>query len=328
MSNGQTPMEKAKAALAPRPSRQMTKQPPQGDGPKAVATTFGFLLEKAKPELAKLLSDGAKLERLLKVAYNAVTKNPKLLECEPVSLVYAVREATELCLEVGGILGHAYLVPYWNHKTRRLEAQMQVGYRGLIELANRSGRIKTISAEIVYETDTFELVHGLEPKLVHIPDLDRPDDAKMKAVYAIAHFKDGGVAYRVLGRADVERARASSSAEQMRLAGKIKDTPWTTHYGEMARKTAVRALAKYLPLTPELTRAAVIDEVRDNKFARLLDGQMVIDAEAEPSAPVELPAATETDPLERETINPETGELFDPGAKPAEEPRMRQPGED
>ena len=242
-------------------------------------------------------------ERLCRIAVHATTRNPRLMEaaCQaPETFVMSVVECASLGLEPVGPLGQAYLVPRWNSSTKRNEVGFIPGYRGYIELFGRSGRGKSISAEVVYEGDLFEVEMGTEQKLKHIPNWERAEDAKMICVYAIAHMKDGGYQFRVLTRADVYRARESSDGYKAAVAKEFlqKFNPWFTAEAEMWRKTAVRNLAKYLPLSPEIQQLATIDELRsqgmwDNASAKLdIDvelpalpegNQSVIDAESEGS---------------------------------------------
>jgi len=263
------------------------------------ATGLRSLLEAAKKQIALALPRHMTPERMIRIAYTAVQRSPKLLECSPESVVKSVIEASELGLEPSGILGHAYLVPYWNAKTRKLEAQLQVGYRGFIELAGRSKRVRNITASVVYDCDVFLYELGLQQKLTHVPKLNRNDDAKPVAAYAIAFFVDGGNQFVVLDLREIERRMECSSQVQAKKAGKLKETTWDTDWEAMARKTAIRALATYLPLSPEITRAAVVDEGRDLGLADAIDVPFV-----EVEKPGEIPEKTETEqpepPRERE----------------------------
>lgn len=234
--------------------------------------TIKDLLDKAAPSIAAVLPKHLTVERLTKVALSATARTPSLLACSPHSLVRAVMQGAELGLEVGGLLGEAYLVPFKD------TIQLIVGYRGLVKLARQSGQLTSIEAYVVRERDSFELEYGLEPKLVHKPAMTG-DPGPVAAVYAIARFKDGGRQVDVMTNAEVESVRKRSAASS---AG-----PWVTDYAEMAKKTVVRRLCKYLPLSPELARAleheAAVDEgVRSPVIDVALfdeDG-VVLDAEA------------------------------------------------
>jgi recombination protein RecT len=135
---------------------------------------IAYLLDKKKGEIAKMLPRHLNPERLLKVAQIAATTTPALLECEIPSLVGAIGQCAQMGLEPNTVLGHAYLVPF---NTKRKDkngneswvksVQVIIGYKGLIDLARRSGQIVSISAHEVCANDDFELVYGLDEKLNH-----------------------------------------------------------------------------------------------------------------------------------------------------------------
>jgi recombination protein RecT len=196
-------------------------------------------------------------ERLVRVALMTVTKNPKLALCTKESLYGALVECGQLGLEPG-LLGMAYLVPYWNNRARRYEVVFQPGYRGLIDLARRSGQISNISAHVVYERDEFSYTVGEKP--VHRPFLGTGDRGPLQLAWAIAHFKDGAWQEEVMVRQDIEAvmAQTSSKDKQGNIVG-----PWVDHPAEMWRKTVVKRLCKYLPLTTELAQALEGEAARD-----------------------------------------------------------------
>lgn len=219
------------------------------------AGSLRTMLEKSKDQIQLALPRHMTAERMIRVAMTAVQRQPKLLECTPLSVVGAVVEASQLGLEPDGILGQAYLVPYFNNKTKRVEAQLQPGYRGLIALARRSGEVSTIYAELVYEADTFKISKGDSPKLKHEPNYDAEDRGKLRGAYAVVIYKDGGKDFEYMPLAELDKIRQQSKAAQF--------GPWQTHPEEMYRKCPIRRLAKRLPLSPEFQRAAVLDEYVD-----------------------------------------------------------------
>ncbi len=208
---------------------------------------------KVKSQMALALPKHVTADRLARVALTEVRRNPALGRCDQHSFLGALMLCAQLGLEPGGPLGHAYLVPFENRKAGRTEVQFILGYRGMIELARRSGQIVSIEARAVYPDDKFECRFGLESDLVHVPDWESqnrtPD--KLRFVYAVAKLKDGGVQFVVLSRRDIEAARAASKAGS---------GPWQTHFEEMAMKTAVRRLFKWLPISIELAQAIEQDE--------------------------------------------------------------------
>jgi recombination protein RecT len=222
--------------------------------------TLRGLLEKSKEQIALALPRHLTPERMIRVALTAVQRTPKLQECDALSVVGAVVQASQLGLEPDGILGQAYLVPYWNGTTRRMEAQLQPGYKGLIALARRSGEVSTLFSELVYERDRFKVVKGDSPRLIHEPDYRSEDRGELMGAYAVVVFKDGGKDFEYMPMHELNKIRASSKAKDKQGN---EYGPWVTHPEEMYRKCPIRRLAKRLPLSPEFQRAAAQDEYVD-----------------------------------------------------------------
>lgn len=250
------------------------------------AEKVAHLLESRKDSIAAMLPRHLNAERLLKVAQIAATTTPALLECEIPSLISAIGQCAQMGLEPNTVLGHAYLVPFNAKKGDRWTKSVQVivGYKGLIDLARRSGHIISIAAHEVREKDLFELEYGLEEKLRHVPSMQ--DRGDIIGFYAVAHLKDGGHAFDFLPVSEVNTIRDGTQS-------KGKYGPWKDHYVEMGKKTAVRRLAKMLPLSVEFAAAAAMDDITERgqqPVMDYIDGEMVVHPE-------------------EETINPETGEI-------------------
>lgn len=215
--------------------------------------TFKQMLEKSRDTIAAVLPKHLTPERILKIATVAVSRNPLLMECTPASVVQSVVISSQLGLEAGGPLGHAYLVPYKNGKTGRMEAQFIPGYRGLIDLARRSGQVMSIEAHCVHEKDEWEYANTHEgTKLRHVPFWDG-ERGPLKRVYAIARLRGAEIPQiEVMSKHDVDKIRAKSKA--------ANSGPWVTDYDEMARKTVVRRIVKYLPLSVEMATALTVED--------------------------------------------------------------------
>lgn len=224
----------------------------------------------AKRQLAAVAAGHMKPERMMRLIANAIRVTPKLAQCEPMSLLGALMQCASLGLEPNTVLGHAYLIPFdtrgKNPKTGQWETvgtnvQLVVGYKGLIDLARRSGHITSISANIHYSDDElWEYEEGTEATLRHRPG--NLEGQKLHA-YAIAKFKDGGHAHVVLPWSHVMRIRDNSEGWKNAVRqGRQKNSPWFSHEDEMAKKTAIRALAKYLPLSVEFHDAVQLDGAR------------------------------------------------------------------
>lgn len=218
-------------------------------------TTLKGVLQKSMPAIQAVLPKHLTAEKMLRIVVVAATQNPALLECSPLSIAGAVVTASQLGLEPVGPLGQAYLVPFFNKNTGQKEVQLIPGYRGMIELARRSGNILNIEAHVVHERDTFEFTFGLEPTLKHTPYFGNDDPGEVRAVYAIARFRDGGYQYDVMSIGEVNAIRRRSKASST--------GPWVTDFEEMARKTVVKRLCKYLPLSVEMATAIAADNAAE-----------------------------------------------------------------
>lgn len=202
-------------------------------------------------------------ERLFQMAVSAVNSDPKLAECDVASVMSCLMRCSALGLEPSSVdgLGRAYILPFRNKG--KMTATFLVGYKGMIDLARRSGEIKDISARAVYEGDEFEWEFGLNENLVHRPSgRKREQGEKPTHVYMVAHFKDGGHYIDVMTFEEVESIRKRSRA---------KDTgPWVTDYEAMAKKTVIRRAFPYLPVSVEAQTAAASDETTPD-YSAVLD---------------------------------------------------------
>lgn len=210
--------------------------------------TLKGLLEMQMGSIAQVLPKHITADKLAKTLFLAVNRTPKLLQCTQASVLESVMRAAELGLEVSGTLGDAYLVPF---KTKikidgrdewRDVCQLIPGYRGLIKLARNSGELRAIEAEVVRTGDHFVYEKGSAPRIEFRPKLDG-DAGEMMGVYALAVLKSGETQAVYLSKREVEKVKASSKSGAF--------GPWVDWFEEMAKKTAIRRLAKLLPLESE-----------------------------------------------------------------------------
>lgn len=223
--------------------------------------SLATLINQMKPEIAKVLPNQMSPERMARIASTVVRQTPQLARCTPESFLGALLTASQLGLEPGPI-GEAYMVPF-NTKTGMV-CQFIPGYRGLIKLARNSGQLVDIWAEVVYEADEFSVSYGLHRDLTHVPKLG-DNRGEPIYVYAAAELKDGGRPFVVMTYAEVEAIRARSKAS--------KNGPWVTDWVAMAKKTAVKQLSKWLPLSAEFNTATVMDGSVRTEVGALVDVQ-------------------------------------------------------
>lgn len=213
--------------------------------------TMQMYIKSMEGEIKKALPSVITPERFTRMTLSAISTNRKLAECTPASFLGAMMSAAQLGLEPNTPLGQAYLIPYKNRGVD--EVQFQIGYKGLIDLAYRSGEVELVQAHIVYENDEFVCEYGLEPRLVHKPaDKDR---GKAVKVYAMFKTKSGGYGFDVMSMDDVCR-----HAEKYSQAYKSGFSPWKSNFEEMAKKTVLKRVLKYAPLKSDFVRAVVQDE--------------------------------------------------------------------
>lgn len=240
----------------------------------------GFI-EAMRPQLARALPKHLNPDRLARIALTEVRRTPLLAKCTQESFGGALMNCAQLGLEPGP-LGEAYLIPFRNNKTKTYEVTLIVGYQGMIKLFWQSPIAKALDAQVVYENDHFEYEFGLQPKLIHRPQLS--DRGKAIAYYAVASTTSGGSGFVVLSPEDIERIRTRSRAKD--------DGPWKTDYDAMAKKTCIRQLFKFMPKSSELANALAADETvrRDvdaevDAMAGMQVGGDVIDADLDDPAP-------------------------------------------
>lgn len=197
--------------------------------------TVRQLIEQMKPEIQRALPAHLDADRIARIAITVVGTTPALARCTPESFLGALMTASQLGLEPGP-LGEAYLVPYGDKVT------FIPGYRGLIKLAYQSGQLRRIAAHVVRANDDFDFAYGLEPYLHHKPKLG--DRGEPIGAYAAAALINGESPFVVMSVSEVDRIRRRSRAADK--------GPWVTDWDAMARKTAVRQLARWLPMSTDL----------------------------------------------------------------------------
>ena len=259
----------------------------QPDGVKNMQQLVLSMQDQIKKALPSVLTG----ERFSRMILTAMSSTTQLQQCTPKSFLGAMMQAAQLGVEPNTPLGQAYLIPYKNKGT--LECSFQLGYKGLIDLAYRSGEVKDIQAHEVHENDVFEYELGLEPKLKHVPATSNRGPVIM--YYAVFHTKDGGYGFEVMSAEDIrEHAKKYSKAYSSGYS------PWTTNFDEMAKKTVLKKCLKYAPLKTEFVRAMSADETIKSDISAHMsevhDETEYTDIEATP-----VP----------DNVDPDTGEVID-----------------
>nr|DAM42650.1 MAG TPA: RecT protein [Caudoviricetes sp.]DAO76564.1 MAG TPA: RecT protein [Caudoviricetes sp.] len=213
-------------------------------------TIFDVIQAGAK-QFATALPKHVNSERFVRIAITTIRQNPKLVKCSQESLLGALMVSAQLGLEPG-TLGQCYLIPFENKKAGTVECQFQIGYKGLIELLRRSGQLSDIYSYTVYENDDFNIEYGLSRTLTHKPNFD--ERGEIKGFYAVAILKDGAKAFEYMTKDEV------THHEEKYRKGSYKNDVWNKNFEEMAQKTVVKKLLKWLPVSVEFLEMAAKDE--------------------------------------------------------------------
>lgn len=251
------------------------KQGGQMSAAKAEKKTMQAYIKAMEPAIKKALPSVITPERFTRMVLSALSATPKLAECSPQSFLAAMMTAAQLGVEPNTALGQAYLLPYRNHG--QMECQFQLGYKGLIDLAYRSGEVSVIQAHTVYENDVFEYELGMDPKLRHVPA--KADRGEAVAYYAMFKTKDGGYGFEVMSVDDVQR-----HAQRYSKSYGSGSSPWRSNFDEMAKKTVLKRALKYAPLKSDFVRGVAQDEtikaeLSDEMYA--VPDETVFEAEGE-----------------------------------------------
>ena len=228
-------------------------------------TTIKGWIVAYKDQIAKALPSVMTPDRFTRIALTAVSNNPQLAHC--------------------------------NKGT--LEAQFQIGYKGLIDLAYRSGEITDIAAHVVYENDVFEFEYGLTPKLVHKPVLKNRGNAIL--YYGVYHTKSGGYGFEVMSVEDIDEYKKKFSQ-----SASSKYSPWATNFDAMAKKTVLKQLLKYAPIKTDFVRDITSDEtIKSNLSEHMTDiaDETTIDMEDIQDEP--------TNSENPKNVDMETGEILE-----------------
>src|SRR5258708_34479629 len=214
--------------------------------------------DEFKQKVALALPRHCTPDRFIRIACNALLRQPKLMQCSQTSLMKALLDLSAFGLEPDG--RRAHLIPFKD------EVTLIIDYKGPAELVRRSGDVSYIHADVVCENDEFDYHFGTGATLSHKPKLN--DRGDVYAAYSFVRLKDGSEDFDVMDMQEIERIKQRSAAVK---SGK-KDTPWVTDENEMRKKTVFRRHSKWLPLSPEVKSAIEYDDELPSLQTGIFDG--------------------------------------------------------
>lgn len=254
--------------------------------------------EQFRAALPKHMSE----DRMVRLFTTIYRRTPKLMRATQESLLGALMTCSQLGLEPEPALGHIYLIPFEEkvkdkngrdvldanrQPVKEMRVQTIIGYRGMIDLARRTGQVASVCARVVHENDEFRYVLGLVEELHHIPTI-KGDPGQPIGAYAVWRFKDGSTHSEFMSKHEIMAiARRSKSYYQGKFSG-----PWATDELEMWKKTVLRRSFKMVPVSVEIERnllnekgitlADVDDNAIDAEYTIGEQEQIQIEAPAAP----------------------------------------------
>lgn len=259
--------------------RQAAQQPTKPAATAAARKDVKSLLEGPlfRAEIAKVLPRHMTADRMIRVALTATMKTPKLLQCTADSLTRCMLDCSALGLEPDG--RRAHLIPFEDKRNNVTICTLIIDYKGLVELAMRSGLVSYLYADVVREGDLFEFSLGEIKR--HVPwflrrDEEKPAEAGQDiAVYAYARMSNGASAVAVMSIDEVYSIRDNSQGWQAFKKGFTKKNPWDpsdwVSEQEMKKKTALRRLCKMMPLSPEFRDAVEKDDASEDPIEKAVN---------------------------------------------------------
>lgn len=235
-------------------------------------TDIAGLLEVNRGALLQALPKQIKPDRFLRICLNTIARNPDLQKCTATSLYSCIVQSAQFGLEPG-MLNQAHLVPYWNSDKKCYEAQFQIGYLGLRDMAEQHGDVIDGDAQAVYEKDFFDYGLGDAPFVSHKPSKDQ-ERGEVIHFYAWAQPKQGKIKVSVMSRTEVEQHRD-------RFVRRKKDggfsPAWEKTFDAMGLKTVIRRCYKLLARSPELREAIALDEMQEVSIPQNLGMEVEIE---------------------------------------------------
>jgi recombination protein RecT len=218
---------------------------------KIVIPAYGTLV-KMEDLLSNIVPNEMCAKRLIRLFYVELSKSQKLNKCTVESICGAIMSCAQMGLEPG-IAGMVYLIPRWDGDTRTTKLTVQLGYRGMIEMAYRTGVISTIKAFTVYGNDEFSIELGNKDLIIHKRKIGNKGQAI--GYYAIVTMKDGEKHFDFMDIEDIEKVRARSKTPN--------EGPWISDYDQMAQKTVIRRILKLAPTSVNLNAGISFDEAHE-----------------------------------------------------------------
>ena len=255
----------------------------------SAAKQLTAFLDKQSDALRAAIQKRMPLDFVLSTFMTAVRAQPKLMQCSPSSLLGCILQSVQLDLRLDPTLGEAWMVPFQNKKTGRMESQFIPGYRGYIKRIYKVPNVAKVDAALVYEHDVFEYETGTKSFLRHVPNVFG-DRGRVLGAYSVVVLDNGHTIANVMSVEKLDKIRSVSKAKG---AG-----PWVEWLDEMRIKSTFTGLNKKIPnLTRELNDMMTLQD-------KAVAGQaQEIHIESIDTSTGELPAPAPIENAEEEQVS-------------------------
>jgi recombination protein RecT len=297
------------ASNSDRLNQQVARRAEQGGAPaKPAYASIEGLIKKYEAEIVNALPGHVAGEQFLRLILQEFRLNPKLIECSPASILGGVFTCARLGMEPGP-LGLLYLVPRKNKGV--VEMQVQIGYKGYVQLAYRTDMVNSILPYTINEHDEFEWHGGTDNNMVHHM-VDWQNRGKVLGYYVVIRMKDGtNVVSRPWSVGEIEAHRRKHS----QIEGGGLTPAWRISYDVMASKTVLRDMIRWMPLSTEMLSLTQVDGATVKALPKPGDGAPEL---------VELVHQAEYPEIQAQDdgtlVNTGTGEVLTPDYTAPEEP--------
>lgn len=218
----------------------------------------------SNPSVMKRIEEmiGRKSDSYITSVMQVINSNGLLAQSTPESVIGAVYTACALNLPLNNNLGFAYIVPFKNRQTGNQEAQFQMGWKGYLQLAQRSGQIKKIASIAVYDTDTEESVKARLTSFI-------PQKVSGEVIGYLAYLETvtGFEAHLTMTNEELEQHASKYSQTYKTAKSKGQSySVWHQNWDAMCQKTVIKLLiSKYAPMSVELQQAIEFDQAVINE---------------------------------------------------------------
>lgn len=225
--------------------------------------------------LVKVIGETMSVERFTEAA-TSLLQNPAIAACTQDSVLGCLLKAAIFGFRISPELGQCWIVPrnmvlkgadgkdLLDHKGSKQwvkQASFQVGYKGWMELAFRSGEVESFDAQVIRANDEFDFAHGTNAFLKFKCGLEQSKRGNVLGVFACATMRSGRVVFNIADFEEIERHRKMSDTQS--LGGQVSNTPvgiWGKHWDAMAKRIPLRNMCTLqLPKNELMQRAIEAD---------------------------------------------------------------------